>query len=271
MGCKSFSAVAESPLFAAAKPALSVLASFALLTPSFEGCLRVALGYLVSCLVCFSDFRFCSPHLCCNIWMSLHCVPCSCALAVVGTMANARREHMPQTTQRDSSFIRTPLTESRCANGEGESSAGRAQSSSTRTATRSCTASVFSNIQIANPQCVGLDELATGLDHVAHQGRKNLVGLQRIFDTHLQQPPRVGVDRGFPQLFRVHLAKALEALDLASLLGFLEQPRTCVGKTAGRLGGVSAANLRAVRAAAVQRPRHFQQRPKIGAGKETAR
>src|SRR5690348_1121854 len=109
MGCKSFNAVAESPLLAACRPSLRVLPSFAL-TPVLDGCLRVAFGYLFSGLACLSDFfDCCSPHLCCSIWISEHCWPPICADATTGTNASASAEHMPQTNQRDSSFIGMPL------------------------------------------------------------------------------------------------------------------------------------------------------------------
>src|SRR5690242_11821586 len=131
MGCRSFSAVAESPLLAACRPSLRVLPSFAL-TPVLDGCLRVAFGYLSSGLACLSDFfGCCSPHLCCSIWISEHCWPAVCAAATIGTNASASAEHMPQTSQRDSSFIGMPLALTRTTRGESEGSAVDEQSSST--------------------------------------------------------------------------------------------------------------------------------------------
>src|SRR4051812_18828307 len=35
-----------------------------------------------------------------------------------------------------------------------------------------------------------------------------------MLDAHLQEAPRVGAQRRFPELLRVHFAEALEALDL---------------------------------------------------------
>jgi hypothetical protein len=60
---------------------------------------------------------------------------------------------------------------------------------------------------------------------------KICVGGDRVFDPHLQQAAGVRVHRGFPQLFRVHFAEALEALDLAAFLGFFQQPGLGLGET----------------------------------------
>src|SRR3546814_1993369 len=82
-----------------------------------------------------------------------------------------------------------------------------------------------SDVEVGDLQRVVLDELAPRFDDIAHQGREDLVGGDRVLDPHLQQAARVGIDRGVPQLFGVHLAQALEALDLAAPLCFLQQPR----------------------------------------------
>src|SRR5690606_9237465 len=76
-----------------------------------------------------------------------------------------------------------------------------------------------SDIEVGHLQRVGLDELATRLDHVAHQGAEDLVGGDRVLDAHAQQAAGVRIDRGVPQLLGVHFTQALEALDLATLLG----------------------------------------------------
>src|SRR5262245_28012071 len=49
----------------------------------------------------------------------------------------------------------------------------------------------------------------------AHQPRQRLRGGigPEIVERHLQQPPRIGVQRGLPQLLGAHLTEALEAAD----------------------------------------------------------
>ena len=46
---------------------------------------------------------------------------------------------------------------------------------------------------------------------------KMYVGLVDLLDLHLQQRARVGVERGLPELLRVHLAQALVALQRDAL------------------------------------------------------
>ena len=41
---------------------------------------------------------------------------------------------------------------------------------------------------------------------------------------HLHQSPRLGIHRRFPELFRVHFAEALVALDRLALLGLRHEP-----------------------------------------------
>src|SRR5690606_6418289 len=75
------------------------------------------------------------------------------------------------------------------------------------------------DVEVRRLERIVLDECATRFHHVAHQGTEDLVGGNRILDPHLQQAPGLGIDRGVPELLGVHLAQALEALDLATLLG----------------------------------------------------
>src|SRR5687767_4900578 len=64
----------------------------------------------------------------------------------------------------------------------------------------------------ASRQRVVLDELAARLDQVAHQLGEDVVGLVDLLDLHLQQRARIDVQRGLPQLLRVHLAETFVAL-----------------------------------------------------------
>src|SRR3954468_4491646 len=59
--------------------------------------------------------------------------------------------------------------------------------------------------QLASGRCLSL----------AHELGDLALGLREIHaaEAHLQEAPRVGVERGFPQLFGAHLAQALEAAD----------------------------------------------------------
>src|ERR1700674_4275523 len=57
-----------------------------------------------------------------------------------------------------------------------------------------------------------LDEVAAGLDQLAHQLGKDVVGLVDLLDLHLQERAGVDVERRLPQLARVHLAESLVAL-----------------------------------------------------------
>lgn len=63
-----------------------------------------------------------------------------------------------------------------------------------------------SDVQVANVQCVFVDELATGLHLIPHEHTENLIGTDRIVDTHLQQGSCVGIHRRFPKLVGVHFA-----------------------------------------------------------------
>ena len=66
---------------------------------------------------------------------------------------------------------------------------------------------------------VVLDEGPPRLDLVTHQHREDPVGRGRVLHRHLRERPRRRVHRRLPQLFGVHLAQALEALQRDALLG----------------------------------------------------
>lgn len=62
------------------------------------------------------------------------------------------------------------------------------------------------DVQVAHAQRVVLDEIAAGLDQVAHQGGEDLVGFVDLVDLDLEQGAGIGVERGFPELGGVHFA-----------------------------------------------------------------
>src|SRR6187431_2350588 len=74
--------------------------------------------------------------------------------------------------------------------------------------------SPVSEVEVADVAGIGGDELAAARHVVTHQHRGDLVGESRFLDRDLQQGPRRGVHRGAAQLFPVHLAEALQALEL---------------------------------------------------------
>src|SRR5579863_4922343 len=72
--------------------------------------------------------------------------------------------------------------QARLAAARGQTLAARADSAGAR----SQLAAARSHIQIADPQRVLLDENAARIDHVAHQGREDLVRGNRVLDADLQ-------------------------------------------------------------------------------------
>lgn len=62
------------------------------------------------------------------------------------------------------------------------------------------------HIQIPHFQCVLLDELAAGFDFFAHQDPEHVVGGAGVVHADLQQRAVLGVERRFPEFFRVHFA-----------------------------------------------------------------
>ncbi len=64
----------------------------------------------------------------------------------------------------------------------------------------------------AGGERVLLDKLAARLDDVAHQLGEDVVGLVDRLHVDLQQRTGVCIERGFPELVGVHLAKAFVAL-----------------------------------------------------------
>src|SRR5207342_2467292 len=96
------------------------------------------------------------------------------------------------------------------------------------------TATRSSDVEVGDLQRIFFDELAARFDHVPHQRGEDLIGGHGVLYAYLQQAARFRIDRGIPQLLGVHFTQALEALDLAALLGFLEQPRLRFGEAQNR-------------------------------------
>src|SRR5581483_12254292 len=74
-----------------------------------------------------------------------------------------------------------------------------------------------SDVEVPRVERVFLDELATRLDLVAHEGREDDVGFDGVLDLHLEERPRAGIHGRLPELRGVHLSEALVTLDLEPL------------------------------------------------------
>ena len=69
------------------------------------------------------------------------------------------------------------------------------------------------------------DELPAAFDVFAHQHAEHALGFAGFFQRDAQQHALAGVERGFPELFAVHLAQPFEAADLHAVLGEAEDLR----------------------------------------------
>ncbi len=69
---------------------------------------------------------------------------------------------------------------------------------------------------------VVLDKGTARFDNIAHEFGEYVVSLGHIVDLDLKQRPRLGVERGFPELFGVHFAQPLVALKRKALFAFLQ-------------------------------------------------
>src|SRR5260221_9514076 len=101
-----------------------------------------------------------------------------------------------------------------------------------------------SDVEVRNPQRVGLDELAARLDLVAHERREDLAGADGVLDLHLEQDALGGIHGGFPELLGVHLAQPLVALVLHPALAFPREPVEAFLERAHRAHGLAALHLR---------------------------
>ncbi len=76
-----------------------------------------------------------------------------------------------------------------------------------------------SNVEEAHLSRVGFDELPSRLHLVAHERGEYLIRRRRILEGDIQQRAYVWIHRRLPQLFGVHLTKALEALQVHAFFG----------------------------------------------------
>src|SRR5438093_4027783 len=90
-----------------------------------------------------------------------------------------------------------------------------------------------SDIEEANVLRVLLDELASRLDLVAHQGREDVVRLRGILDLDTHEHALRRVHRRLPELQGIHLAETLEPRQLHALLREVER---LVAELTERLG-----------------------------------
>ena len=88
---------------------------------------------------------------------------------------------------------------------------------------------------------VGLDKAAAGLHLVAHQDGERLICLFGILDGDLHDDPVVRVHGGLPQLFGVHITKALVAVHLCA--GHLLREDGHLRVVVGVLDGVALLHL----------------------------
>src|SRR5215468_10031183 len=75
-----------------------------------------------------------------------------------------------------------------------------------------------SDVQVLHERGVLLDELAARLDHLAHERGEHELRLGLVLELHLEQSARLRIHGRAPQLFGVHFAQALVALDGHALL-----------------------------------------------------
>ncbi len=74
--------------------------------------------------------------------------------------------------------------------------------------------SALLNIQRSYRQGVPFDKIPAAFDFFAHELVEDVVGLACVLDPDLEEAAFFRVHGGFPELFRVHFAKALVPLDV---------------------------------------------------------
>src|SRR5579862_2614133 len=87
-----------------------------------------------------------------------------------------------------------------------------------------------SDVEEADVLCVRLDEVPAPLDVVAHEDRADVVGERGLLDVDLEERALRRVDRRVPELVEVHLAEALQPLEVVAVVRALGEE--------GVLGGV---------------------------------
>src|ERR1700748_74031 len=78
-----------------------------------------------------------------------------------------------------------------------------------------------SGIDIHGIKSVFDDEIAAGFDNVTHEGGENLFSDIRLIDLYLHQRTYGWIERGFPELLRIHFAQAFVALDGKAMTALL--------------------------------------------------
>jgi len=100
-----------------------------------------------------------------------------------------------------------------------------------------CGEQPVSDIQVGNLQGIGLDKLPARIHIVTHQAGKDLVCGDGVLDGDLQHTTAFRIHGGFPQLFRVHFAQPLVALEASATASLNHQPFQGIGEVAnGTLG-----------------------------------
>ena len=77
--------------------------------------------------------------------------------------------------------------------------------------------------------CIALNEGTATLNVFTHRSREQGICSSRIINSHLQQDASLRIHGGLPQLFSIHLAKTLVALDVF-LTKFLAAGKTFFDK-----------------------------------------
>ena len=108
------------------------------------------------------------------------------------------------------------------------------------------------DVQIGNCQRIFLDELPSWLNVVAHEGRKDFIGFDRIIDFYQHQSPGFRVNGGVPQLVRVHFAKTFVPLNRLPTSCFAHEPVNSFCERSYRLLFFTTLDIRALTEQAVK-------------------
>src|ERR1035438_6274136 len=96
---------------------------------------------------------------------------------------------------------------------------------------------ILSDIYVVRIERVALDAGPPRFDIVAHQGGEDFGAGDRVFPLHAQQAAHLRVHSGFPQLFRIHLAKA------SCIQRYIIAHQTCVNRGFGATSTVANRKL----------------------------
>src|ERR1035441_5637418 len=98
---------------------------------------------------------------------------------------------------------------------------GSSGSCSNSSKLRSVVTAAVLHVEVLYIQRVLFDELAPGLDILAHERGEDLFALDGVFQPHLQQRALLRIHRRVRQLFGVHFAEPLVALHAGVLFAFI--------------------------------------------------